>query len=342
MQPLSDNTQIGLMFNTTATSNNTIFQANYPGVPDNIRTGDDDSYTYAAFSMGYREVYLGHLERFNLTNNTTPSVYGDIGHRAFNMTQWGFDGTQVIMSVSGMRCLLYREHGFVNSTRNLNAESSDGTWSIISADFPTNQEKEVIPSLLSKFQSSNLNFHAPGSVIPGLGPALNKMYTEQVDNWGTKADDPFTNFASNFLYASGETQRIVYEIAASSTNASRHLPEYFTKVPAFTMQQQYRITYVPSILLLGLLCLLGASAVTGALAVHARKSFSSRAHRQVNVVRLLLDSVVGLESDRDDMARMAQGGNSEIDAWAAGYRVRYTSVNDEQGTMQIVLEKRER
>jgi hypothetical protein len=288
--------------------------------------------------MGYRVVYLGRLERFNLTNDTTPPAYGNIGYRAFNMTEWEFSGTMGIMSVSGMRCLLYREQGLVNSTRLPGNESSISTWTIDTAQFSTDQEKVVVPSLLSKFQWSNLNFHAPGSVVPGLGPALNKIYSEKVDEWGAKADDPFTNFALNYLYTSGETQRILYEVAASSKNTSRRLPQYTINVPAFAMQQQYRITYVPSILLMGLLCLLGASAVTGAMVVHARKSFSVRAHRQVNVVRLLLDSVIGLEADVDKLEKVAQGGNDELDTWAAGYKVKYTSMGEYQGTVRIILE----
>ncbi|USP75040.1 hypothetical protein yc1106_02314 [Curvularia clavata] len=340
MQPLGPlNTQIGLMLNTTATSNNTIFQANYPGVPDNIRTGDGESYTYAAFSLGYREAYLGHLERFNLSNSTTPSKYGDVGYRAFNMSQWGFNGTQVLMSVSGLRCVLYREQGLANSTRVPSNDSSVSGWTIDTTSFPSPQEKVIVPSLLAKFQWSNLNFHAPGSVIPGIGPALNKMYTEQVDEWGTRANDTFTNFALNFLYASGETQRVIYEVAAASNNASRNRPEYTINVPAFEMQQQYRITYVPSILLVGLVCLVGAAAITGIMALYTRKSFSARAHRQVDVTRLLLDSVVGLGAEAKDLARVAQGGNDDLDAWAAGYRVRYTSMGDDDGSVQVVLEK---
>ncbi|EMD64115.1 hypothetical protein GGP41_006571 [Bipolaris sorokiniana] len=340
MQPLGPlNTQIGLMLNTTTKSNNTIFQANYPGVPQNIQTGDGDSYTYVAFSLGYREAYLGHLERFNLSNSTTPSQYGDVGYRAFNMSQWKFNGTQGNMSISGLRCVLYREQGLANSTRVPSNDSSISGWTIDTTSFPSSQEKAIVPSLLAKFQWSNFNFHAPGSVIPGLGPALNKMHAAEVEEWGTRANDTFTNFSLNFLYASGETQRIIYEVAASSKNASHHRPEYTINVPAFEMQQQYRITYVPSILLVGMVCLVGAAAITGIMALYTRKSFSARAHRQVDVTRLLLDSVVGLGAEANDLARVAQRGNDELDVWAAGCKVRYTSMGDDDGSVQVVLEK---
>ncbi|KAJ8106766.1 hypothetical protein OPT61_g9324 [Boeremia exigua] len=321
MQPLGFfNTQIGLMLNTTSTSNNTIFQANYPGVPDNLRLGEADTFSYVAFSMGYREVYLGNLNRFNLTNKTDESAYGDIHYQAFNMTQWGFHGTQVIMSAGGLRCTLYSEQGTVNAARKSTSTNSAGTWTIVSSAFPDSQTKSIVPSTLSLLQWTNLNFHAPGQSVPGLGPALNTITIEQVGNWGERANDTFTNFASNYLYASGEAQRIMYEVAASSTNASRALPEYFVKVPATASQEKYRITYVPSILLVGLLALLGSSLITGAMAWLTRRSVSARVQRQVDVTRLLVDSVVGLEGDREGMAAVAQRSSAEIDGWAAGYK----------------------
>ena len=64
-----------------------------------------------------------------------------------------------------------------------------------------------------------------------------------------------------------------------------------------------------------------------------------RAQRQVDVTRLLLDSVVGLGVEAKELARVAQRGNEELDAWAAGYRVRYTSMGDDEGAVRVVLEK---
>jgi hypothetical protein len=66
------------MLNTSATSNNTMFQAYYPGTTKDIQTGNGDGYSYAAFSQGSLEAYLGGLQRFNLTNTTSPSNYGDV------------------------------------------------------------------------------------------------------------------------------------------------------------------------------------------------------------------------------------------------------------------------
>lgn len=341
LAPSPLNTQITMNFNETASSNNTLFQANYPGVPADMK-GDGDNMSFVGFAFGgYTEAYLGHLNRFNLTNATVKYGSTDVAHRAFNMSLSGFTGTQIVMSVSGIRCSLHREHGLVNSTRHPSNETSAGIWNITTTNFPNVPDdviKELIPSRLSKFQWSSLNFHAPSSTIPGLGPALSSF--GRVWREGDPViEERFPDFAYNFLYASGEAQRILHEVAATSTNASHHPPEFFVDVTAYATQQHYRITYVPSILLAGLLCLLGASVVTGGMAAYARTSASSRAHRRVNVVRLLVDSVLGLEENKEDLARAAQSSNRELDAWAAGYKVRYTSVNDGDGTVQIVLER---
>jgi hypothetical protein len=53
----------------------------------------------------------------------------------------------------------------------------------------------------------------------------------------------------------------------------------------------------------------------------------------------LLDSVIGLEADADELASVAQEGNDKLDAWAAGYKVKYTSMGEDKGTVRIILEK---
>lgn len=339
--PAQTNTQISMIFNETASSNNTVFQANYPGVPADMQQ-ERDNMSFVGFSLGtYKEAYLGHLNRFDLSNKTVKYGSTEVHHRAFNMSTSGFTSTQNVMSVSGIRCLLYREHGLVDATRYPSSSSSAGTWNITASNFPSvvdDAKKELIPSRLAKFQTSNLNFHAPSSTIPGLGPALSS-FGRVWSGVDALPEDRFSDFTYNFLYASGETQRILHEVAATNTSAEHSPPEFFVDITALATQQHYRITYVPSILLLGLLCLLGASLVTGGMAAHARTSASSRAHRRVNVVRLLVDSVLGLEEHKEDMAKAAQSSNRELDAWAAGYKVRYTTVNDADGTMQVVLEK---
>jgi hypothetical protein len=184
--------------------------------------------------------------------------------------------------------------------------------------FSDNQKKVLVPSMLAHFQWSSLNFHASGSIISGLGSALAPL-SEFIA--GLDRNDTFGDFALNYLYASGEAQRILYEVTASTSNATRSPPAFFTDVPGITTQQRYSITYVPSIVLVGLLWLSAASRVTIAMAIYVRNTASARAHRQVNVTRLLVDSVLGLQESRKSMADVAQGSNNDLDDWAVGYKV---------------------
>jgi hypothetical protein len=91
--------------------------------------------------------------------------------------------------------------------------------------------------------------------------------------------------------------------------------------------------------MLGLLCLLVVSMVTGTMAINARNSVSAPTHREVNSVRLLVDSVSRLRGSKEDMFRTAQRSNRQLESWAAGYKMRYTRIDGNDGTVQVVLEK---
>lgn len=164
VQPLGDlNTRIDLNFNVTEWSKNGLLSAYYPGVPGNMPTGDGDKYSYVGFSLiNYNEVYLGDPQRsglvnspFNLSSETTPSMFGDVHYRAFNMTWSAFTGTQAVMSVSGLRCRPYREHGVLNGTRSSTNESNTKTWTISSVDFSADPMRKGKSSLTQN--SPNLN-----------------------------------------------------------------------------------------------------------------------------------------------------------------------------------------
>jgi hypothetical protein len=133
----------------------------------------------------------------------TPFKHDEIPTRRINMTAPMLDNTgmQSIMSVSGIRCSLYRELGYLDYTRDAHSHITYGTIFMTSNELPNNTEKAMIPSMLTYFQWSNFNLHAPGSVIPGLGAALGANRYD---------DDAFTNVALNFLYALGEAYRIGY------------------------------------------------------------------------------------------------------------------------------------
>jgi hypothetical protein len=74
------------------------------------------------------------------------------------------------------------------------------------------------------------------------------------------------------------------------------------------------------------------------MVVYTSNTASAKANRQVNVVRLLVDGVVGLQESKADIA---EATNHDLDKWAANYKVWYTSVEDDKRVVRIVLEKHE-
>jgi|SRR5690242_9481340 len=50
------------------------------------------------------------------------------------------------------------------------------------------------------------------------------------------------------------------------------------------------------------------------------------------------DSVLGLEDHEEDMTRTAPSSNRNLDAWTAGYKARFTSVNEESDSVDFAGE----
>ncbi|EMR63227.1 hypothetical protein UCREL1_9841 [Eutypa lata UCREL1] len=133
---------------------------------------------------------------------------------------------------------------------------------------------------------------------------------------------PFEKYAQNFLYASASIEQIMYNVAAADT--ARDLPEYFYGVDGGSEEEFYRITYVPLILLIGLLSLIGAAVTTGSMLIYTARTLSTRSFRQVDVLRLVFDGVMGLWSDTPTMAKMKEQDNDALQEWAKRYFVSYT------------------
>ena len=94
-------------------------------------------------------------------------------------------------------------------------------------------------------------------MYPGIGPAV--ALSAFGETFDIKNID-FEVLAQNYLWASGEAIQIVQEVAAM--NLSRNRPEYFYSATGILERQRYRITYVPALLIVGLVTLFGAALTT--------------------------------------------------------------------------------
>ncbi|KAJ5634796.1 hypothetical protein N7528_002638 [Penicillium herquei] len=294
-----------------------------PGMRSSV-TDDpyNHEYQYIGFIINDTYAYLGYLDSFNDTKTVLPSEYGDVHGQAYNMTPSGFTETKSLMTNWGISCAIYRQEGFHNYTRQVNTTY----WEITSSFF--SEEKAIVSSFLSAWQTT-LNYQAPISSIAGIGPAI-----------GATAGSPFTStanwtiYALNYLYASGETERISYEVAA---NTSIGGDGFFYSVEATQSVQRYRITYIPLLLLLGLLGVIGAASIASSLMLFGRETISGRLGREVSGVRLVVDSVAGLRDSGSIDAASRIVSVNKLDEWATDYKVKYSEVVEESGNVEIGL-----
>lgn len=298
-----------------------IFKAGIPGSLSEMQSAYNEQYPFAAFyEQNASQVFLSIVySGFGLLNDTAsvPSAYGDLHTLSQNMTGTKFTGTKQTMKIWGVRCWLNRQEGVLNLTHLPSME-----WRIDNSSF--SHAKTRVPSYLAPWQT-NLMYRAPQSTVAGIGPALARSATNQSALGSTNNMD-FKIFALNYLYASAEAERAVFEVAA--TNSSRDRPEDFFNVTGMVNEEHYRITYIPIILLVGIIAMLLAASTVSAMAVYASKTKAARTFREVNALRLLIDGAGGLGPEIKIIAD-AGLGSREMEKWADECMVEYVNVVEE-------------
>ena len=330
--------KFAVSFDCPATANlscGAMYYADMPGMMSiGLATSHNNVYPYVGFLVNKTSVFLGYLFSFNDTRYVLTSSFGEVYPASFNMTTSGFKSTKSIMTTWGISCSIMRQEGFLNYTRN-----PGRPWTIAGNSFSAS--KSVVKSALGNWQLA-LNYQAPISTISGIGPALAVTAGSIGDSMDISQGYPesdatplnWTIFALNYLYASGEAQRIPYETAAE--NSSSNKPDYFYQVSSTITVQLYRITYIPLLLLLGLLCVLGAAAITCAMLFYTWNAHSTQVARELDSLRLLVDSVAGLQEWAPKMAAAGILNKGDLKNLAAKFRVRYCEVI-ERGAVVVRL-----
>ncbi|KAK3115558.1 hypothetical protein LTR53_004966 [Teratosphaeriaceae sp. CCFEE 6253] len=320
------------------------YRAAFPGLADQLMlAGSSIAYQFAAFSP-IDSVYLAYLAPGNLSGTNHASSYGAITPRAQNMTEQGrfgaggvrFEGDRAVISFWGILCGVFRQEGLLNYTR-----VGTNKWNLSASAF--GHEARVQPSSL-KYWQTYLNYHAPNSFVSGLGPALALSAQAPLADGGQAAiadlmgTIAYETLAQNYLYAEGETQRTLYELAAN--DPARDRTEYHYSVDGTAKRERYRMTYVPAILLTGLLSLLLAAGAAVGMAGSAAGTHSARTFRDVDAVRLVVDAVEGLGGQRsgvgDERAVKGSGAGDGLEEMAEKCRVRYVqTVEDGEVTIKL-------
>lgn len=336
---------------------------NYPGDIATMKNAFNEEYPLMLFPpVDGSSAVLAFVASFNLSDQRYDSPYGTITPKAFNMTSSGFNSTKEIMSVWAISCTISRQ----DATLDLIRSPSTGEWTKNMTSLSVAPEKTPLKYLRMQQLQLSLNYQAPDVTLPGLAPALARSADPCIDfaltgqptgevngvNCSAAAlnsnitTTSFSLLAQNFLYASAETERLAYEVAA--LNTSRATPaEAAYSVVTTAQTLHYRMTYVPVIMFVGVGCIFFAALITSAMVWSVWGTASARAFRQVDVLRLIVDSLAGLRGDggeRGDGGIVGGGrkgpdadpvydhikgrSNAGLLAWAKEYPVRYTAEDD--------------
>ncbi|KAF4302412.1 hypothetical protein GTA08_BOTSDO10418 [Botryosphaeria dothidea] len=224
----------------------------------------------------------------------------------------------------GVRCTTQRADGTLTYAR-----SAAGAWQRAAARF--DDAPRAAPSSSLPAWQLNLNYHLPATdyaddvgaqedATLGIGPALGRTagvpdplalwrWAQEGDGHDGLADAiDWRVFAANYLYASGEAERLAYEVGATSGDWRANATSYWYSPEARAMARFYRVT--------------------------------ARVGRDVDVLRLVVDGVVGLRGDAEGVvAEVARGEKERLERWARGCRVRYEEVLEEDGGMVLRIVK---
>lgn len=219
------------------------------------------------------------------------------------------------LATYALQCSLHKQVGLLNFTR-----QADRTWLMASSIF--DGETEPYVSFLPDW---NLKFTETRSAPP----LADTIFSTAVENDLSDTTLNFTTAVDNIVFASGEVARIAYNVA--SLNISHDQPDYFYNITGNIDQEFYRVTYVPALLLVGIVCIILCGSMTLILIMSVRKSMSWKMFRVLNTVRLVVDVLGGdLTQETAEFTRLAQAGSQEISDWATKYHVTYEKTFSEQ------------
>lgn len=323
-------------------SNTTIPESMYyewTGNPKDYFYDTGMSFDFLAFGASHFFVNIIHLS--GIMQNVIDSSFTSKAMRTM-ATPWG-DLSSVYQNITvplsgakgayrtysrALQCVLLRQEGLLEYRRR-----DDQSWFIASSSFQ--EKRKLVRSFLQDWQVTRFS----GRWFPVLADVL----------WGgagtvkvcPPGEDPesyintcygykdFTTAVNNFVFASGETTRILYNVAA--VDASHDNAEYFYNVTGEVDRQFYRITYVPVLLLVALLGIIISALMVTTLVVATMKTWSWKTFRQVEITRLVVDCIgADLAKGDSTFSRLRRASDDELAEWAGRYCVGYEKFFDAQ------------
>lgn len=221
--------------------------------------------------------------------------------------------------------------------RDLNTTAADWKRLPFTA-LPSPQDKKEPLLFITNDLQLSPQFVSPVGSIPGLGGALaassNITATAINDTCDHSVDwEDFDTWAQNFLYAEGEARRIAYEIALEEPAPDTDDSRLAYTIVAQSVILRYHMTYLPWILIVGLVALVTAGTSVLGLEVMMGRGLEER--RILTPLRVVVDAGAGLERKRFEEVEHA--GDEGIEIWGKGTRVRYVRVGDAGGRKGVRL-----
>jgi hypothetical protein len=238
------------------------------------------------------------------------------------------------LSWYGISCNLTRSSGYANLTR---ATTRVRDWTISSSEF--SQAAEDTPSLLYPLYKALFPYQAPTGSVSGFGTALG-AYAQL--SKGVISTPNMTAYAHAFVQASGAIETSLLNSAVSNSTLVPR-PETF-KVAGVETALKYRMTYVPGLLVLGLIGLILCAGIVLGMTVSSWGSMSPRSTRLVDGLRFVVDFAATMRRD-EELHDANTWSRARLERWANSTQLRYefdaTDKKDKRGNNYIQLMRRD-
>lgn len=228
------------------------------------------------------------------------------------------------LSTYTLQCIFFKKEGRHNFTR-----QNDTSLSLAGSAFD-----EVATSHVSFLSDWGMKL-----TDSKTAPPLAEFPFSTAITWSLEGERivDFTTAVNNVVYGSGEIERIIYNIAA--LDSSRDKPDYLYNATGAKTQEFYRLTYVPALVLVGLVCVILCSSLTIVLVLSVRHSSSWETFCMVDTVRLVVDAVAGgLIEEKAEFVPLVGNESSEVVDWAAKYYAGHCmQVEEKDGKGQSIV-----
>ncbi|KAJ9655400.1 hypothetical protein H2198_005704 [Neophaeococcomyces mojaviensis] len=345
-------------------------------------TGNDQNYTsllpFSSESLALacvpivgfnaNQTFFGKL--CNQNPNATVEIHGfaseEFGNitsltKSFEMSPTKFQSITTNLTLHGVVCEFFEQHGFGTIYQNRDQENSSlvDSWKVRDAG-PLSFPVRSTPVLWQLQLSDLFQKAGPYQRLQGLGSIAASTRTIPVSNdqlW--RGDTPalqlqsadlgynWTNFIESFLYMEGSARFLALNSLQNETLSGEVPNSNYQIWMDMATEQLYTLTYVPWLLLAGMAAMVVTGILTIVIAASSLNSHAFLSSRLLDPLRMVMD--VGEVIEPDDFTRSVMWSDTALSDWSRSNHVRYilvretdpeAEINDKpQGDMYLKLQK---